>query len=149
MNKPQVKDLIHAGVHFGHLTRKWNPNMSPYIYMEKNGIHIINLYKTQAKLEEACNALKKIAASGRKILFVATKKQAKDIVSNSSKGVNMPYITERWPGGMLTNFVTIRRAVKKMSSIDRMKQDGTFNYLSKKEKLQINRLREKLEKNLG
>ena len=149
MNKPQVKDLIHAGVHFGHLTRKWNPNMSPYIYMEKNGIHIINLYKTQAKLEEACNALKKIAASGRKILFVATKKQAKDIVSNSSKGVNMPYITERWPGGMLTNFVTIRRAVKKMSSIDRMKQDGTFNSLSKKEKLQISRLREKLEKNLG
>ena len=149
MNKPQVKDLIHAGVHFGHLTRKWNPNMSPYIYMEKNGIHIINLYKTQAKLEEACNALKKIAASGRKILFVATKKQAKDIVSTSSKGVNMPYITERWPGGMLTNFVTIRRAVKKMSSIDRMKQDGTFNSLSKKEKLQISRLREKLEKNLG
>ena len=123
MNKPQVKDLIQAGVHFGHLTRKWNPNMSPYIYMEKNGIHIINLYKTQAKLEEACNALKKIASSGRKILFVATKKQAKDIVSNSSKSVNMPYITERWPGGMLTNFVTIRRAVKKMSSIDRMKQD--------------------------
>ena len=149
MNKAQVKDLIHAGVHFGHLTRKWNPNMSPYIYMEKNGIHIINLYKTQAKLEEACNALKKIAASGRKILFVATKKQAKDIVSTSSKEVNMPYITERWPGGMLTNFVTIRRAVKKMSSIDRMKQDGTFNSLSKKEKLQISRLREKLEKNLG
>ena len=118
MNKPQVKDLIQAGVHFGHLTRKWNPNMSPYIYMEKNGIHIINLYKTQAKLVEACNALKKIAASGRKILFVATKKQAKDIVSTSSKAVNMPYITERWPGGMLTNFVTIRRAVKKMSSID-------------------------------
>ncbi len=149
MNKPQVKDLIQAGVHFGHLTRKWNPNMSPYIYMQKNGIHIINLYKTQAKLEEACSALKKIAASGKKILFVATKKQAKDIVSTSSKAVNMPYITERWPGGMLTNFVTIRRAVKKMSSIDRMKQDGTFNSLCKKEKLQISRLRDKLEKNLG
>ena len=149
MGKEQVSELIKAGVHFGHLTRKWNPNMSPYIYMERNGIHIINLYKTVAKLDEASNALKKIASSGRKILFVATKKQAKDIVSESSKKVNMPYITERWPGGMLTNFVTIRKAVKKMSSIDRMKQDGTFNSLSKKEKLQIGRLREKLEKNLG
>ena len=149
MEKAQVSELIKAGVHFGHLTRKWNPNMSPYIYMERNGIHIINLYKTLAKLEDASNALKKIASSGRKILFVATKKQAKDIVSESSKKINMPYITERWPGGMLTNFVTIRKAVKKMSSIDRMKQDGTFNSLSKKEKLQIGRLREKLEKNLG
>ena len=149
MKKSQVSELIKAGVHFGHLTRKWNPNMSPYIYMERNGIHIINLYKTVAKLEDASNALKKIASSGRKILFVATKKQAKDIVSESSKKINMPYITERWPGGMLTNFVTIRKAVKKMSSIDRMKQDGTFNSLSKKEKLQIGRLREKLEKNLG
>ena len=149
MSKNQVKELVQAGVHFGHLTRKWNPNMSPYIYMERNGIHIINLYKTVAKLDEASQALKKIAASGRKILFVATKKQAKDIVSESSKKVNMPYITERWPGGMLTNFVTIRKAVKKMSSIDRMKQDGTFNSLSKKEKLQIGRLRDKLEKNLG
>tara|TARA_B100001939_G_scaffold249008_1_gene216059 strand:- start:867 stop:1817 length:951 start_codon:yes stop_codon:yes gene_type:complete len=149
MAKKQVSELIKAGVHFGHLTRKWNPNMSPYIYMERNGIHIINLYKTVAKLEEASNALKKIASSGRKILFVATKKQAKDIVAESSKKINMPYITERWPGGMLTNFVTIRKAVKKMSSIDRMKQDGTFNSLSKKEKLQIGRLREKLEKNLG
>ena len=149
MGKAQVSELIKAGVHFGHLTRKWNPNMSPYIYMERNGIHIINLYKTIAKLEDASNALKKIAVSGRKILFVATKKQAKDIVSESSKKINMPYITERWPGGMLTNFVTIRKAVKKMSSIDRMKQDGTFNSLSKKEKLQIGRLREKLEKNLG
>ena len=149
MEKVQVSELIKAGVHFGHLTRKWNPNMSPYIYMERNGIHIINLYKTLAKLEDASNALKKIASSGRKILFVATKKQAKDIVSESSKKINMPYITERWPGGMLTNFVTIRKAVKKMSSIDRMKQDGTFNSLSKKEKLQIGRLREKLEKNLG
>jgi small subunit ribosomal protein S2 len=149
MGKEQVSELIKAGVHFGHLTRKWNPNMSPYIYMERNGIHIINLYKTVAKLEEASNALKKIASSGRKILFVATKKQAKDIVSESSRKINMPYITERWPGGMLTNFVTIRKAVKKMSSIDRMKQDGTFNSLSKKEKLQIGRLREKLDKNLG
>ena len=149
MSKNQVKELVESGVHFGHLTRKWNPNMSPYIYMERNGIHIINLYKTVAKLDEASQALKKIAASGRKILFVATKKQAKDIVSESSKKINMPYITERWPGGMLTNFVTIRKAVKKMSSIDRMKQDGTFNSLSKKEKLQIGRLRDKLEKNLG
>ena len=149
MSKNQVKELVEAGVHFGHVTRKWNPNMSPYIYMERNGIHIINLYKTVAKLDEASQALKKIAASGRKILFVATKKQAKDIVSESSKKINMPYITERWPGGMLTNFVTIRKAVKKMSSIDRMKQDGTFNSLSKKEKLQIGRLRDKLEKNLG
>ena len=149
MEKTQVKELVQAGVHFGHLTRKWNPNMSPYIYMERNGIHIINLYKTVAKLDEASQALKKIAASGRKILFVATKKQAKDIVSESSTKINMPYITERWPGGMLTNFVTIRKAVKKMTSIDRMKQDGTFNSLSKKEKLQISRLRDKLEKNLG
>ena len=123
--------------------------MSPYIYMERNGIHIINLYKTVAKLEEASKALKKIASSGRKILFVATKKQAKDIVSESSKKINMPYITERWPGGMLTNFVTIRKAVKKMASIDRMKKDGTFETLSKKEKLQVDRNRAKLEKNLG
>ena len=149
MGKIEVKDLIKAGVHFGHLTRKWNPNMAPFIYMERNGIHIINLYKTISKLEKASEALKKIAISGRKILFVATKKQAKDIVSEAAKKVNMPYITERWPGGMLTNFITIRKAVKKMSSIDRMKQDGTFNTLSKKEKLQIGRLREKLEKNLG
>ena len=149
MGKIEVKDLIKAGVHFGHLTRKWNPNMAPYIYMERNGIHIINLYKTISKLDEASSALAKIASSGRKILFVATKKQAKDIVAETAKKVNMPYITERWPGGMLTNFITIRKAVKKMSSIDRMKQDGTFNTLSKKEKLQIGRLREKLEKNLG
>jgi len=149
MGKIEVKDLIKAGVHFGHLTRKWNPNMAPFIYMERNGIHIINLYKTISKLEEASEALKKIAISGRKILFVATKKQAKNIVSEAAKKVNMPYITERWPGGMLTNFITIRKAVKKMSSIDRMKEDGTFNTLSKKEKLQVGRLREKLEKNLG
>src|SRR5690554_92152 len=122
-NKKEVKELLDAGVHFGHLTRKWNPNMAPYIYMERNGIHIINLYKTAAKLEEASEALKKIAASGRKILFIATKKQAKDIVAEKAKAANMPYITERWPGGMLTNFVTIRKAVKKMASIDRMKQD--------------------------
>jgi len=149
MGKIEVKDLIKAGVHFGHLTRKWNPNMSPYIYMERNGIHIINLYKTISKLDEASSALAKIATSGRKILFVATKKQAKDIVAEAANKVNMPYITERWPGGMLTNFITIRKAVKKMSSIDRMKEDGTFNTLSKKEKLQVGRLREKLEKNLG
>lgn len=148
-NKVEVKKLLDAGVHFGHLTRKWNPNMAPYIYMERNGIHIINLYKTAAKLEEASEALKKIASSGRKILFVATKKQAKDIVAEKAKAANMPYITERWPGGMLTNFVTIRRAVKKMASIDRMKQDGTFNTLSKKERLAVDRLRAKLEKNLG
>lgn len=148
-NKLEVKELLDAGVHFGHLTRKWNPNMAPYIYMERNGIHIINLYKTVAKLDEACKALKKIASSGRKILFVATKKQAKDIVAEKAGAANMPYITERWPGGMLTNFVTIRKAVKKMSFIDRMKQDGTFLTLSKKERLQIDRLRTKLEKNLG
>ena len=145
----EVKELLDNGVHFGHLTRKWDPNMAPYIYMERNGIHIINLYKTAAKLEEASEALSKIAASGRKILFVATKKQAKDIVSEKAGNVNMPYITERWPGGMLTNFVTIRKAVKKMASIDRMKKDGTFLTLSKKERLQVDRLRAKLEKNLG
>lgn len=148
-NKIEVKDLLEAGVHFGHLTRKWNPNMAPYIYMERNGIHIINLYKTAAKIEEASAALKKIAGSGRKILFVATKKQAKDIVAEKAKAANMPYITERWPGGMLTNFVTIRKAVKKMATIDRMKQDGTFLTLSKKERLAVDRLRAKLEKNLG
>ena len=149
MAKITVKDLLDAGVHFGHLTRKWNPNMAPYIYMERNGIHIISLYKTVAKIEEASEALSKIASSGRKILFVATKKQAKDIVSQSAQKVNMPYITERWPGGMLTNFITIRKAVKKMAAIDRMKKDGTFETLSKKEKLQVERLRSKLEKNLG
>jgi small subunit ribosomal protein S2 len=145
----EVKELLEAGVHFGHLTRKWDPNMAPYVYMERNGIHIINLYKTAAKIEEAGAALAKIAASGRKILFVATKKQAKDIVSEKASSINMPYITERWPGGMLTNFVTIRKAIKKMATIDRMKKDGTFNTLSKKERLQVDRLRAKLEKNLG
>ena len=149
MTNIEVQELLDAGVHFGHLTRKWDPNMAPYIYGERNGVHIIDLYKTAAKIDEAAEALKKIAASGRKILFVATKKQAKEIISEKSKSVNMPYITERWPGGMLTNFVTIRKAVKKMSSIDRMKQDGSFDALSKREKLQINRQREKLEKNLG
>ena len=149
MAKVEVKELLEAGVHFGHLTRKWDPNMAPYVYMERNGIHIINLYKTAAKLEEAGAALSKIANSGRKILFVATKKQAKDIVAEKAGAINMPYITERWPGGMLTNFVTIRKAVKKMASIDRMKKDGTFLTLSKKERLQVDRLRAKLEKNLG
>jgi len=145
----EIKDLIESGVHFGHLTRKWNPNMAPYVYTERKGIHIIDLYKTAAKIEEAGSALGKIAASGRKILFVATKKQAKDIVADKAKSVNMPFITERWPGGMLTNFVTIRKAVKKMAQIDRMKKDGSFEALSKREKLQIERQRTKLEKNLG
>ena len=149
MSKVSFEELLEAGVHFGHLKRKWNPNMAPYIFMEKNGIHIIDLYKTAVKLDEACNALKHIAKSGRKILFVATKKQAKDIVAEKVSKVNMPYVTERWPGGMLTNFPTIRKAVRKMSTIDRMATDGTFLNLSKREKLQINRKRAKLEKNLG
>lgn len=149
MGKIEVKDLIKAGVHFGHLTRKWNPNMSPYIYMERNGIHIINLYKTISKLDEASSALAKIAISGRKILFVATKKQAKDIVAEAANKVNMPYITERWPGGLLTNFATIRKSIKKMETIDKMGVDGTLDTLSKRERLQISRTREKLERNLG
>jgi len=149
MAKANIQELLDNGVHFGHLTRKWNPNMAPYIYTERNGVHIIDLYKTAAKIDEASLALQKIANSGRKILFVATKKQAKDIVSEKASSVNMPFITERWPGGMLTNFITIRKAVKKMTSIDRMKQDGSFDALSKREKLQINRQREKLDKNLG
>jgi small subunit ribosomal protein S2 len=145
----KVTELLDAGVHFGHLTRKWNPNMAPYIFMERNGIHIIDLNKTKVKLDEAAEAMKKIARSGRKIMYVATKKQAKEIVAQAAQDVNMPYITERWPGGMLTNFVTIRKAVKKMSSIDKMKADGTFLVLSKRERLQIDRQRAKLEKNLG
>lgn len=149
MAKANVKDLLNSGVHFGHLTRKWNPNMAPYIFMEKSGIHIIDLHKTAVKLEEASEALGKIASSGRKILFVATKKQAKEVVAKHAEMVNMPYITERWMGGMLTNFVTIRKAVKKMNSIDRMKKDGTFETLSKKERLQVDRQRAKLEKDLG
>ena len=147
--KEQIQELISAGAHFGHLKRKWNPNMAPYIFMEKNGAHIIDLHKTIAKLEVASIALRKIASSGRKILFVATKKQAKENVAKNANKVNMPYITERWPGGMLTNFVTIRKAVKKMTIIDRMKSDGTFETLSKRERLQITRQRENLEKNLG
>ena len=145
----EIKDLLESGVHFGHLTRKWNPNMAPYIYTERSGVHIIDLYKTVAKIEAAAKALEKIAVSGRKILFVATKKQAKHVIAEKATLLKMPYITERWPGGMLTNFVTIRKAVKKMSYIDRMKQDSSFDALSKRERLQINRQREKLEKNLG
>ncbi len=149
MSKIEVKKLLDAGVHFGHLTRKWNPNMAPYIYTERKGVHIIDLYKTVAKIEDAQKALHKIAASGRKIMYVSTKKQAKEIIAKNAESVNMPYIAERWPGGMLTNFITIRKAVKKMSVIDRMKLDGSFDALSKREKLQINRTRLKLEKNLG
>ena len=149
MANVNIKELLDSGVHFGHLNRKWDPNMAPYIYTERNGVHIIDLYKTAAKIEESAAALEKIANSGRKILFVATKKQAKDIVAEKAKSIDMPFITERWPGGMLTNFVTIRKAVKKMATIDRMKLDGSFDALSKREKLQINRQRAKLEKNLG
>lgn len=149
MSRTDFNQLLEAGVHFGHLKRKWNPKMAPYIFMEKNGIHIIDLHKTVVKLDEASNALKQIAKSGRRILFVATKKQAKDIVSEQVQAVNMPYVTERWPGGMLTNFPTIRKAVKKMSTIDKMNTDGTFDNFSKREKLQIARQRAKLEKNLG
>lgn len=149
MSQTNFKELLDAGVHFGHLKRKWNPAMAPYIFMERNGIHIIDLEKTVAKIDEATAAIKQIAKSGKKILFVATKKQAKDIVSERVSKVNMPYVTERWPGGMLTNFPTIRKAVKKMSSIDKMAVDGTFDNLSKREKLQITRQRAKLEKNLG
>ncbi len=149
MSKPSIQQLLDAGVHFGHLKRKWNPAMAPYIFMEKEGIHIIDLQKTQVKLGEATAALRQIAKSGRKVLFVATKKQAKDIVADHVQQINMPYVTERWPGGMLTNFPTIRKAVKKMSSIDKMATDGTYDNLSKREKLQIARQRAKLEKNLG
>ena len=149
MSKVSIQELLDAGCHFGHLKRKWNPHMAPYIFMERNGIHIIDLQKTQAKLEESAQALKQIAKSGRKVLFVATKKQAKDIVAEKVKEVGMPYVTERWPGGMLTNFPTIRKAVKKMSTIDKMATDGTFDNMSKREKLQISRQRTKLERNLG
>jgi small subunit ribosomal protein S2 len=149
MSKTTYDALLEAGVHFGHLKRKWDPNMAPYIFMEKNGIHIIDLNKTLVKLDEAADALKQIAKSGKKILFVATKKQAKDIVSEAVKNINMPYVTERWPGGMLTNFATIRKAVKKMSSIDKMATDGTFDVINKKEKLFITREREKLQRTLG
>jgi small subunit ribosomal protein S2 len=149
MPRTNFKELLDAGVHFGHLKRKWNPAMAPYIFMERNGIHIIDLEKTIIKLDEAASAMKHIAKSGKKVLFVATKKQAKEIVAEKVKNVNMPYVTERWPGGMLTNFPTIRKAVKKMSSIDKMATDGTFTNLSKREKLQVTRQRAKLEKNLG
>ncbi len=141
--------LLEAGVHFGHLKRKWNPAMAPYIFMERNGIHIIDLYKTVAKIDEAAAALKQIAKSGKKILFVATKKQAKEVLAAKATEVGMPYVIERWPGGMLTNFPTIRKAVKKMASIDKMIKDGTFDNLSKREKLQVTRQRAKLEKTLG
>ncbi|MBQ9470841.1 MAG: 30S ribosomal protein S2 [Bacteroidales bacterium] len=149
MSRTNFNDLLNAGCHFGHLTRKWNAKMAPYIFMEKNGIHIIDLHKTVVKIDEAAAAVKQIAKSGRKVLFVATKKQAKDIVAERVKTVNMPFVVERWPGGMLTNFPTIRKAVKKMTSIDKMMTDGTFDTLSKREKLQISRQRAKLEKNLG
>lgn len=149
MPRTNFKELLDAGVHFGHLKRKWNPAMAPYIFMERNGIHIIDLEKTVVKIDEAASAMKHIAKSGKKILFVATKKQAKEIVAEKVKAVNMPYVTERWPGGMLTNFPTIRKAVKKMSSIDKMATDGTFMNLSKRERLQVARQRAKLEKTLG
>ncbi|MGM9822839.1 MAG: 30S ribosomal protein S2 [Muribaculaceae bacterium] len=147
--KPSFEQLLEAGCHFGHLKRKWNPAMAPYIFMERNGIHIIDLYKTQAKIEEAANALKNIAKSGKRVLFVATKKQAKKVIEDKAKSVGMPFVIERWPGGMLTNFPTIRKAIKKMTTIDKMTKDGTFDNLSKREKLQITRQRAKLEKNLG
>ena len=149
MSRTNFQVLLDAGVHFGHLSRKWNPKMAPYIFIERNGIHIIDLHKTIVKLDEAAEAMKEMARSGRKILFVATKKQAKDIVAEKAAAVNMPSITERWAGGMLTNFPTIRKAVKKMSTIDKMKEDGTFEKLAKRERLQIDRQRAKLEKNLG
>ncbi len=149
MPRTNFQELLDAGVHFGHLKRKWNPAMAPYIFMERNGIHIIDLEKTAVKIDEAASAMKHIARSGKKILFVATKKQAKEIVAERVKHVGMPYVTERWPGGMLTNFPTIRKAVKKMSSIDKMAGDGTFSNLSKRERLQVTRQRAKLEKNLG
>ncbi len=149
MSRTNFQELLDARVHFGHLARKWNPKMAPYIFEQKNGIHVINLHKTAVKIEEAAEEMKQLAKSGRKILFVATKKQAKDIVKEKATAVNMPSITERWAGGMLTNFPTIRKAVKKMSVIDKMKEDGTFDKLAKRERLQVDRQRAKLEKNLG
>ncbi len=149
MTRVSFQDLLDAGVHFGHLKRKWNPNMAPYIFMERNGIHIIDLYKTEAKLQEAQNAIRQIARSGRRILFVATKKQAKEIVAEAVKKINMPYVTERWPGGMLTNFATIRKAVRKMTNIDKLMTTNSYKILSKRERLHITRERAKLEKNLG
>ena len=149
MSRTSVDTLLEAGCHFGHLKRKWNPAMAPYIFMERNGIHIIDLHKTVAKIDEAAEALKAIAKQGKRVLFVATKKQAKEVVADKAASVNMPYVTERWPGGMLTNFPTIRKAVKKMTNIDKLLNDGTYSNLSKREILQISRQRAKLEKNLG
>ena len=149
MSRTNFDQLLQAGCHFGHLKRKWNPAMAPYIYTERNGIHIIDLHKTAVKIDEAADALKQIAKSGKKILFVATKKQTKEVIAEKATSVNMPYVIERWPGGMLTNFPTIRKAVKKMANIDRLMQDGTYANLSKRELLQITRQRAKLEKNLG
>ena len=149
MSRTNFQELLDAGVHFGHLARKWNPKMAPYIFDQKNGIHIIDLHKTIVKIDEAAEVMKDLAKSGRKILFVATKKQGKDIVSEMAASVNMPSVTERWAGGMLTNFPTIRKAIKKMSTIDKMKEDGTFDKLAKRERLQVDRQRAKLEKNLG
>lgn len=149
MSRTNFDQLLEAGVHFGHLKSKWNPAMAPYIFMERNGIHIIDLNKTVAKIDEAAEALKAVAKSGRKVLFVATKKQAKEVVAEKAAAVGMPYVIERWPGGMLTNFATIRKAVKKMATIDKLTKDGTYDNLSKRERLQISRQREKLEKNLG
>ena len=149
MSRTNFDQLLQAGCHFGHLRRKWNPAMAPYIFMERNGIHIIDLHKTVAKVDEAAEALKNIAKSGKKILFVSTKKQAKDVIAEKATSVNMPYINERWAGGMLTNFQTIRKAIKKMANIDKLMNDGTFSNLSKRELLQITRQRAKLEKNLG
>ena len=149
MPRTNFQELLDAGVHFGHLARKWNPKMAPYIFDQKNGIHIIDLHKSIVKIDEAANVLKQFARSGRKVLFVATKKQAKEIVAEKAGSVNMPYVTERWPGGMLTNFPTIRKAVKKMNTIDKMIEDGTFDTLAKRERLQVTRQRAKLEKNLG
>ena len=149
MSRTNFEQLLQAGCHFGHLKRKWNPAMAPYIYTERNGIHIIDLHKTVAKVDEAAEALKQIAKSGKKVLFVATKKQTKEVIAEKAASINMPYVIERWPGGMLTNFPTIRKAVKKMANIDRLMQDGTYSNLSKRELLQITRQRAKLEKNLG
>ncbi|MBQ5985131.1 MAG: 30S ribosomal protein S2 [Bacteroidales bacterium] len=149
MSRTNFQELLDAGAHFGHLARKWNPKMAPYIFIERNGIHIIDLHKTVVKIDEAAEAMKELARSGRKILFVATKKQAKEVVAEKALSVNMPSVTERWPGGMLTNFPTIRKAVKKMNTIDKMKEDGTFDKLAKRERLQVERQRAKLEKNLG
>ena len=149
MPRTNFQELLDAGAHFGHLARKWNPKMAPYIFDQKNGIHIIDLHKSIVKIDEAADVMKELARSGRKILFVATKKQAKDIVAEKAAAVNMPFVTERWPGGMLTNFPTIRKAVKKMNTIDKMKEDGTFDKLAKRERLQVDRQRGKLEKNLG